>query len=186
MGEDFDEDEEPPLYDRRYDHRRRNHRDDHYRCDAYDRDGRRNRRHGDRSPDQKFTRPKAKFPRFNGGDPHEWLDKAEHYFSIYDVPRNERIQIACFYLDDKASKWWRWLKALYEREHKRLGWTAFVEELLAQWGPSPSVNHHGQLAKLKQEGKVAVYIEEFRQLQTLVRGWSDDALMGTFVDGLKP
>jgi len=62
----------------------------------------------------------------------------------------------------------------------------FVEEFLAQWGPSPSVNHHGQLAKLKQEGKVAAYIEEFRQLQTLVRGWSDDALMGTFVDGLKP
>ena len=48
------------------------------------------------------------------------------------------------------------------------------------------MNHHGQLAKLTQEGKVAVYIEEFRQLQTLVRGWSDNALMGTFVDGLKP
>ena len=33
---------------------------------------------------------------------------------------------------------------------------------------------------------MAAYIEEFRQLQTLVWGWSDDALMGTFVDDLKP
>ena len=61
-----------------------------------------------------------------------------------------------------------------------------MEEFISQWGPSLSVNHHGQLAKLTQEGKVAVYIEEFRQLQTLVRGWSDDALMGTFVNDLKP
>ena len=47
------------------------------------------------------------------------------------------------------------------------------------------VNPHGQLAKLKQEGKVQDYIEEFRRLQTLVRGWSDDALMGVFLEGLK-
>ena len=41
-----------------------------------------------------------------------------------------------------------------------------------QFGPSPNINHHGQLAKLKQ-------------LQTLVRGWSEEALIGTFVDRLK-
>ncbi|KAB1213849.1 hypothetical protein CJ030_MR5G017112 [Morella rubra] len=63
---------------------------------------------------------------------------------------------------------------------------AFERELLMQFGPSPIVNHHGQLAKLKQEGKVHTYVEEFRQLQTLVRGWSEEALIGTFVDGLKP
>ena len=57
---------------------------------------------------------------------------------------------------------------------------------MEQWGPSPVVNHHGQLAKLKQEGKVQSYIEEFRRLQTMVRGWSEEALMGTFLDGLKP
>ena len=48
------------------------------------------------------------------------------------------------------------------------------------------INPHGQLAKLKQEGKVQDYIEEFQRLQTLVRGWSDDALMGAFLEGLKP
>ncbi|XP_042980015.1 uncharacterized protein LOC122310203 [Carya illinoinensis] len=57
---------------------------------------------------------------------------------------------------------------------------------MLQFGPSPTINHHGQLAKLKQEGKVHLYIEEFRQLQTLVRGWSEEALVGTFIDGLKP
>ena len=47
------------------------------------------------------------------------------------------------------------------------------------------INPHAQLAKLKQEEKVQDYIKEFRRLQTLVRGWSDDALMGAFLKGLK-
>ena len=53
---------------------------------------------------------------------------------------------------------------------------------MEQWGSSSVVNHHGQLAKLKQEVKVTDYIEEFRRLQTLVRGWTYDVLMSTFVD----
>ncbi|KAL5758599.1 hypothetical protein ACOSP7_021210 [Xanthoceras sorbifolium] len=32
-------------------------------------------------------RPKVDFPRFSGGDPHEWLDKGDHYFQVYEVVR---------------------------------------------------------------------------------------------------
>ena len=55
---------------------------------------------------------KAKDPRgprssfhYNGGDPHEWLDKAEHYFQVYKISQHERVSIVCFYLDDKVNKW---------------------------------------------------------------------------------
>ena len=48
------------------------------------------------------------------------------------------------------------------------------------------INHHGKLAKLKQDGKVKHYIDEFHQLQTMLDGWSEGALLGTFVDRLKP
>ncbi|KAG7944170.1 hypothetical protein I3843_15G085600 [Carya illinoinensis] len=132
-------------------------------------------RHGNRAHDRGPKRPKVEFPKYNGGDPYEWLDKVDHYFHAYEVPRHERVSIACFYLEDQ-----------YEKDEERLGWTAFEKEFLLQFGPSPTINHHGQLAKLKQEGKVHQYIEEFRQLQTLVRGWSEEALVGTFIDGLKP
>ncbi|XP_042962448.1 uncharacterized protein LOC122296713 [Carya illinoinensis] len=86
----------------------------------------------------------------------------------------------------KAGKWWRWIRDQYDKDHMRLGWTAFEKELLSQFRPSPVVDHHGQLAKLRQEGKVQHYIEEFRQLQIMVRGWSEEALIGTFIDGLRP
>ena len=59
---------------------------------------------------QRLKKPKIDFPRFSGGDPHEWLDKAKHYFHMYEVPREERVDVACFFLDGRASKWWRWLK----------------------------------------------------------------------------
>ncbi|XP_038977863.1 uncharacterized protein LOC120108346 [Phoenix dactylifera] len=138
-------------------------------------------------PQEKGMRkPKIDFPKFSGGDPYEWMDKAEQYFDVYEVPRGDRVTLASFHLDGRASRWWRWIRDLYEKDDKRLGWTAFVKEFMSQWEPSPVVNHHGQLAKLKQEGKVQAYIDEFRLLQTMVSGWSEEALLGTFLDGLKP
>ncbi|XP_042962489.1 uncharacterized protein LOC122296761 [Carya illinoinensis] len=143
-------------------------------------------RRGNRHQDWGPRRPKVDFPKYSDGDPYEWLDKVHHYFLTYDIPRHERVSIACFYLEGKTGKWWRWIRDQYDKDHIRLGWTAFEKELLSQFGPSPVVNHHGQLAKLRQEGKVQHYIEEFRQLQIMVRGWSEEALIGTFIDGLRP
>ncbi|TXG58228.1 hypothetical protein EZV62_016057 [Acer yangbiense] len=143
---------------------------------------RRRERHHSRGP----RKPKVNFPHFNGGDPHEWLDKVEHYFQVYEVAMANRVSTTCIYLDGKANSWWRWIKVQYEQDGRQMGWTAFEREFLTQWGPSLVVNHHRQLAKLKQEGRVPVYIEEFRRLQTLVKGWSEESLLGTFIEGLKP
>ena len=82
------------------------------------------------------------------------MDKVR-YIHVYEVPRDERVDVAYFFLDGKASKMWR------EQEGRRLGWTVFENKFIEQWGPSPVVNHHGQLVKLKQESKVQNYIEEF-------------------------
>ncbi|XP_038988060.1 activity-regulated cytoskeleton-associated protein-like [Phoenix dactylifera] len=133
-----------------------------------------------------LPKPKIEFPSFGGGDPYEWLDKVEQYFHVYEIPREERVTLASYHLEGRANRWWRWLRNIYEKERNYLGWTTFVQEFMNQWGPSPTVNHHGQLAKLKQEGKVQAYIDEFRQLQTMVEGWPEEALLGTFVDRLKP
>ncbi|KAL5858374.1 hypothetical protein ACOSQ3_005832 [Xanthoceras sorbifolium] len=182
MGEGFDEE------DRRFDRRSRD------RMPVYERQRglprreaefeveRRRERHNSRGP----RKSKIDFPHFNGGDPHEWLEKVEHYFWVYDVIGEDRVSMACIYLDGKANSWWRWIRAQYEQNGRRMGWTTFEKEFMAQWGPSPVVNHHGCLAKLKHEERVHSYIEEFHRLQTMVRGWSEKTLVGTFIEGLKP
>lgn len=84
------------------------------------------------------------------------------------MSRDDRVAVACMYLDAKANNWWCWIKAQYEQDGRRMEWTAFVREFLIQCGSSPVVNHHGQLAKLKQDGKVTDYVEEFRRVQILI------------------
>ncbi|KAG6660287.1 hypothetical protein CIPAW_03G095100 [Carya illinoinensis] len=163
----------------------RTHKNRDYHERGYGVDHHKDRR-GNWANDRRPKRPNVDFPKFNDGDPYEWLDKVDHYFHTYKVPRRERVSTAYFYLEGKASKWWRWIRDQYEKDMRILGWTAFEKKFLMQFGSSPTINHHGQLAKLRQEGKVHSYIEEFRQLQTLVRGWSEEALVGAFVDGLKP
>lgn len=91
----------------------------------------------------------------------EWFDKADHYFSMYEIPREDRLTIASFYLDGRANKWWRWIKKQYERDNRYFGWDKFEDEFMKQWGPSPITNHHGQLAKIKWDGKVKTFINEF-------------------------
>ncbi|XP_038982115.1 uncharacterized protein LOC120110620 [Phoenix dactylifera] len=164
-----------PLHRRPYgrrerEERRRREEDDDRVSDRHDR----------------IRKPKIDFPTFGGGDPYEWLDRVEQYFLVYEIPREEKVTLASYHLEGRANRWWRWLRNLYAREENPLGWTEFMDEFLKQWGPSPTINHHGQLAKLKQEGKVHDYIDQFRQLQTMVEGWSEEALLGTFVVGLKP
>ncbi|KAL5838392.1 hypothetical protein ACOSQ3_015561 [Xanthoceras sorbifolium] len=152
-------------------------RHQHYDESDYERDRRGNRG---------LRKPKVDFPRFNGGDPYDWLDKANRYFRICEVTRADKVDIASMYLEGEASSWWRWISAQYDRDQRRMGWTAFEQEIVSQFGPSPVTNHHGQLAKLRQEGKLQTYIKEFRQIQTMTRGWPEELLLGTFTEGLKP
>ena len=53
--------------------------------------------------DRVIRKLKMDFSTFSGGDPYEWLDKAEHYFHIFDVSREERVSLASYYLDGRAS-----------------------------------------------------------------------------------
>ena len=109
----------------------------------------------------KIKKPKVNLFRYSGGDLHDQLYKIKHYFHVYQVPRDERLDVACFFFEGKTSKWWRWLKFQFDQDGKRLGWSAFEEAFMEQWRPLPVMNHLGQLAKLKQDGKVVDYIEEF-------------------------
>jgi len=99
---------------------------------------------GNRSPDRRPTHLNAPFPHFSREDPYKWLNEVEHYFAIHRVPRNERIYMVSLYLHGKAYKWWQQLNILYEKDHKRLGWTTFVEEFRARWRSSTSMNLHEQ------------------------------------------
>lgn len=58
--------------------------------------------------------------------------------------------------------------------------------LFVRFGPTDYENINGMLAKLCQgTGSVQTYQTQFEQLANWVDGWSDRALMGTFIEGLR-
>lgn len=46
------------------------------------------------------------FSVFNEGDPLEWLNKAEQYYELYQIPNDKKLSIATMHLADKASDRW--------------------------------------------------------------------------------
>lgn len=42
------------------------------------------------------------FPKFDGTDPDEWIQKAQNFFEYYKTPDDQRLQIAFFHMERKA------------------------------------------------------------------------------------
>ena len=177
-----------PRNDRGDDHRRRRNNeyddsdDEGYLSGQSHRRGDRRQHYRQAQP----AKPKMEFPTFEKGDPGEWISRAEHYFARHDLDREEWVDFASYYLLGKANQWWRWLKSTYARERRRLGWSRFTKEMVDRFGPPSLVNYEGQLAKIKQEGSLEHYLEEFERLSELVSNWPESALMATFLEGLLP
>lgn len=65
-------------------------------------------------------------------------------------------------------------------------WRIFTEELWARFGPSDCEDFDEALSRVKQTGMLRDYHREFEKLGNKVRGWTQKALIGTFMGGLKP
>ncbi|KAK8563547.1 hypothetical protein V6N12_035693 [Hibiscus sabdariffa] len=70
-------------------------------------------------------------------------------------------------------------------DDKEITWEIFVEELWARFGPKDCEDFHEALSKIKQVGSLRYYQKEFKRLGNWVQGWSQRALVGTFMGGLK-
>ena len=65
-------------------------------------------------------------------------------------------------------------------------WTVLERELCTRFGPPAGTNFNEALKKLEQTTSLMEYQEEFKSLSNLVDSWSEEALLGAFVGGLKP
>ncbi|XP_058111277.1 uncharacterized protein LOC131254302 [Magnolia sinica] len=61
----------------------------------------------------------------------------------------------------------------------------FEDELWARFGPSDCEDFDEALSRIRQTGSLREYQREFEQLGNRVTGWTQKALVGTFMGGLK-
>ena len=96
------------------------------------------------------------------------------------------MSLASFHLEGEANQWWQWLRRAYHEEGKVVTWGIFVEELWSRFGPIDCEDFDEALSKIEQKGSLRDYQKEFERLGNKVGGWTQKALVGTFMGGLEP
>ncbi|KAL6320971.1 hypothetical protein AAG906_010780 [Vitis piasezkii] len=128
---------------------------------------------------------KLEFPRYSGNDPTEWFNKVDQFFEYQGIPVAQKVSLASFHLEGEANQWWQWLRRSYSEEGKEVAWADFEEELWARFGPTKCEDFDEALSRVKQMGSLRDYQREFEKLGNRVQGWTQKALVGTFMGGLK-
>ncbi|XP_061347852.1 uncharacterized protein LOC133293322 [Gastrolobium bilobum] len=124
---------------------------------------------------------KLDFPRFSSGDPTTWIVAAERYFTFYQVPLPDRLNLAAFHLDEPAASWF------YGSDQNGLmpDWRTFCTAVLRRFGPSEFDDPAGALVKIHQTGSVLDYQSTFEKLVSKVPGLTAPLLRSIFISSLK-
>ncbi|XP_038715137.1 uncharacterized protein LOC120008853 [Tripterygium wilfordii] len=131
-------------------------------------------------------KPRMVFSPFKGDDPITWLSRANQFFKFQKIQKSEKVDYAAFFLEGDANLWWQWVVRIYRKKRKEIRWKDFEKEVLTRFGPTGHVDHDEALSRIKQTHDLQEYLKEFERCSTLVHGWPEKALLGTFIGGLKP
>jgi hypothetical protein len=128
---------------------------------------------------------KIVFPRFSGDDPTEWFNRVNQFFEFQNIFETQKVSLASYHLEGEANQWWKWIHMNFQEEGHAIAWVNFEDELWARFGPSECENFDEALSRIRQTGSLREYQREFERLGNRVRGWTQKALVGTFMGGLK-
>nr|TKR91215.1 hypothetical protein D5086_0000225710 [Populus alba] len=128
---------------------------------------------------------KLEFPRFSGDDPTEWFNRVNQFFEFQNTAETQKVSLASYHLEGEANQWWQWIRRNFQDEGRAIAWVDFEDELWARFGPSECENFDETLSRIRQTGSLREYQREFERLGNRVRGWTQRALVGTFMGGLR-
>ncbi|KAH9685457.1 hypothetical protein KPL70_013962 [Citrus sinensis] len=129
---------------------------------------------------------KLDFPKYSGDDPTEWVNRVTQFFYYQETSEDQRVVLASYHLEGEANQWWQWLRRAYQEDGQTVTWNTFVEEMWARFGPTECEDFDEALSRVQQTGTLRDYQKEFERLGNKVHGWTQRALVGTFMGGLKP
>ncbi|GKB03765.1 retrotransposon gag domain, retroviral aspartyl protease, partial [Tanacetum coccineum] len=103
------------------------------------------------------------FPNFSGGDPRGWLLKSKKYFRYYQIPDEEKVEIALMHLEGDALDLYSWLS-----NGQFIFWEKLVQAFTKNFGPAEFQNLDEFLCSIKQTGMVQEYRQEFAKRSSRV------------------
>ena len=90
----------------------------------------------------------------------DWIYKAERFFKIYDIPKDQRVDIASVHAEGKALSWFQMLR----KANQIPNFLALSTAIQVQFGPSDFENPRAELLKLTQTGSMDEYYDSFTAL----------------------
>ncbi|CAM8940485.1 unnamed protein product [Rhodiola kirilowii] len=125
--------------------------------------------------------PRIDVPLFCGEAVEGWVFQMERYFNYNNIPPEQKLTVATFYLGGEALRWYQWLYST-----QQLGtWERFATDVAARFGPPAYYKPELVIQKLLQIGPVATYISEFETLSTRTPGLTHENLLIRFMARLK-
>ena len=128
---------------------------------------------------------KLEFPRFSGDDLTEWFNRVNQFFEFQNTPVTWKVSLASYHLEGEDNQWWQWIRRTFQEDGCVLSWMNFEDELWARFEPSECEDFDEALSRVRQTSSLREYQREFERLGIRVRGWTQRALVGTFMGGLK-
>ncbi|XP_072966626.1 uncharacterized protein [Typha angustifolia] len=125
---------------------------------------------------------RLEFPKFKGGDPIDWLYRAEQFFAYQGTAEEYKVTLASFHLEDAALHWFRSANAIEAIET----WAEFCADITRRFGVSGYEDFDALLSKTVQKTTVGSYQEEFERISSRCHPpWTDQQLRSTFISGLR-
>ncbi|KAG5630174.1 hypothetical protein H5410_001891 [Solanum commersonii] len=87
----------------------------------------------------------AKLWQFRGKNPEAWIVQAEHYFDFHKIVEDQKLNVASFYLDGEALKWYQWRF----RNNQLIDWPYFADKVRIRFKQKGFESTGGRFANFK-------------------------------------
>ncbi|GAU41744.1 hypothetical protein TSUD_180930 [Trifolium subterraneum] len=108
---------------------------------------------------------KVDFPRFDGKNVCDWLNKCDQFFSLDETLATSMVRLASIHLDGLALQWH--LNYMRQTFDVYPSWQQYIADVTAHFGDAYE-DHMSSLLQIKHTGKIQDYIDQFELALTQV------------------
>lgn len=105
-------------------------------------------------------RKRVELPVFEGGEPCNWISRAEKFFEVQKVEEEEKLQLAFISMEEYVGCWFRF----WREKTNNYSWEGFKRAFGIRFGGGTRGTVYEKLSAIRQTRVVEDYVKEFKVL----------------------
>ena len=119
---------------------------------------------------------------FSGALPFDWISRVKRFFRFGNYNEEEKLNLVSLSLEGPVLQWFNG-KLMND---PFVNWEQFTQRMLDRFGGAIDNDPAARLFRLKQEGDIADFVNEFEVLRNQVTGVDEKNLIKILFNGRKP